>query len=227
VSQPSTEQRLSFEQLKARIPDLRAALVSDAMDSIGIHGQCLPRQIGPIQHGQHVVGYAFPVTVAAVTETPAVPYVGLLNALDALREGDVFIASGLSDNLDVAIWGELISEASKSRGAVGAVCNGYGRDTRLVRESGFPAFTRGSVPYDSNGRSEVIAHGQPITIESVTIHSGDLVVGDDDGVVIVPSEYISTVIERALMKGTAESDFRNAVRSGMKATEAFQIHRVL
>lgn len=227
MSLPGSQHRLTRPQLQALIPDLRAALVSDALDAIGIRDQCLPPHIRPIQPGQHLVGHAFTVAVTTVTSVPDVPYVGLLNALDALGEGDVFIASGLADDADVAIWGELISEASRSRGALGAVCNGYGRDTQLVRAAGFPAFTRGSVPYDSNGRSEVVGHGQPITIGSVTIACGDLVVGDDDGVVIVPIDHIPEVIDIALAKGAAESDFRRAVRAGMKATEAFHTHQVL
>lgn len=227
MSLPRSQNRLTSPQLQALIPHLRAALVSDALDAIGIHDQCLPPHISPIQPGQHLVGHAFTVTVTTVTSVPEVPYVGLLKALDALRDGDVFVASGLADDSDVAIWGELISEASKSRGALGAVCNGYGRDTQLVRATGFPAFTRGSVPYDSNGRSEVVGHGQPITIGSVTIFCGDLVVGDDDGVVIVPIDHSQEVINLALAKGAAESNFRRAVRAGMKATEAFHTHQVL
>lgn len=227
MSLSRSQRRLTSPQLQALIPDLRAALVSDALDAIGVRSQCLPPDIRPIQPGQHLVGHAFTVSVTAVRSVPEVPYVGLLKALDALNEGDVFVASGLAEEADVAIWGELISEASKSRGALGAVCNGYGRDTQLVRASGFPAFTRGAVPYDSNGRSEVVGHGQPITIGSVRIDCGDLVVADDDGVVIVPSERIHEVIDLALAKGAAESDFRRAVRAGMKATEAFHTHKVL
>ena len=227
MSLPSSTDRLTCQQLQALVPGLRAALVSDALDSIGMRDQCLPPQIRAIQPGQHLVGYAFTVAVTTVSKNPKVPYVGLLKALDDLSDGDIFIASGLAEGTNVAIWGELISEASKSRGALGAVCNGYGRDTLLVRNAGFPAFTRGSVPYDSNGRSEVVNHGEPIRIGEVLIYCGDLVVGDDDGVIIVPRDHIREVIEFALAKGLAESKFRNAVRAGAKATEAFQTHQVL
>jgi regulator of RNase E activity RraA len=96
-----------------------------------------------------------------------------------------------------------------------------------IRESGFPVFCRGTVPTDSNGRSEVRAHNVPVVIDEVRIEPGDLVVADDDGVAIVPAALIDTVVGMAQEKDTHESRFRAAVVEGMTATEAFAKFGVL
>ncbi|MDT5018553.1 MAG: hypothetical protein QOD39_4713, partial [Mycobacterium sp.] len=88
-------------------------------------------------------------------------------------------------------------------------------------------FCRGTVPTDSNGRSEVRAHNVPVVIDSVVIDPGDLVVADDDGVAIVPAALIEKVVAMALDKDAHESQFRTAVAEGLTATEAFAKFGVL
>jgi 4-hydroxy-4-methyl-2-oxoglutarate aldolase len=92
---------------------------------------------------------------------------------------------------------------------------------------GTPVFCRGTVPTDSNGRSEVRAHNVPVVIDGVRIEPGDLVVADDDGVVIVPQALIDKVVAMALEKDAHESQFRAAVADGMSATAAFAKFGVL
>ena len=205
---------------------LRSALVADALDGQELRFQCLGPGIKPLSAGPVIVGPAFTVQIAAVEAVPDVPYVGLLEAVDAIQAGDIFVAAtgGL---LGVAVWGELITTACLHRGAVGSVCDGYARDSRLLRQLTFPVFCRGTVPYDSNGRSEVLRHSVPVTIDGITIHPNDLVVADDDGVVIVPAASAEAIVEAALSKDAHESEFRSAVASGMSATQAFKTFGVL
>jgi 4-hydroxy-4-methyl-2-oxoglutarate aldolase len=205
---------------------LRSALVSDALDALGHRARCLTAGIVPVTRQTVLVGQAFPVQIEAVEHVPDVPYQGLLAALDAVRHDDGFVAA-VGGDADVAIWGELVTTVCRARGAAGAVCDGYARDTALIRESGFPVFCRGTVPTDSNGRSEVRAHNVPIVIDGVPIEPGDLVVADDDGVSIVPVALIDTVVAMALEKDTHESRFRAAVADGMTASEAFAKFGVL
>jgi 4-hydroxy-4-methyl-2-oxoglutarate aldolase len=210
---------------------LRSALVSDALDALGRRDQCLSAGIAPLSTGTALVGVALPVRIEVVYEVPAVPYQGLLAALDAIGPDQVFVASVAGSpgtgGSGVAIWGELLTTVARSRGGVGAVCDGYARDTVKIRETGFPVFCRGTVPTDSNGRSEVRAHNVPVVIDGVGIEPGDLVVADDDGVVIVPAALIDTAVKAALEKDTHESRFRAAVGEGMTATEAFAKFGVL
>jgi 4-hydroxy-4-methyl-2-oxoglutarate aldolase len=205
---------------------LRSALVADALDSLGYRAQCLSAGISALADGEVLVGTAFPVQIETVDALPDVPYVGLLSALDAIGPDDVYVAA-VDGQARVAIWGELVTTACLSRGARGAVVDGYARDTALIRDRDFPVFSRGRIPTDSNGRSEVRLHNVPVTIDGVLVRPGDLVVADDDGVAIVPAEVIDQVVRIALDKNEHESEFRTAVAAGMLATDAFRKFGVL
>lgn len=218
--------RLTKLELQRMCGHLRAALVSDALDALGLRQQCLGVGLAQLRPGRVLVGHAFPARVVAVDALPAIPYTGLLAALDAISPGEVFVASARPD-AHVAIWGELVSTACMQRGAVGAVCNGYARDTTVVRTLEFPVFCRGAAPYDINGRGEIAEHGHPVDFNGVRVEPGDLVVGDDDGVMSVPLGVVREVIARALEKGRNEGRFRAAVRGGMSASAAFAEHGVL
>jgi regulator of RNase E activity RraA len=222
----STEPVVAGRTFAELAEEVRTALVADALDAAGLRHQCLSPGIVPLRRGAVVIGRAFPVRIAAVQAVPEIPYVRLLESLDAIGPGDVFVAAtgGLPD---VAIWGELIATACLHRGAIASVCDGYARDTAILRTMGFPVFARGAVPYDSNGRSEVVSYGLPVEIDGVTINHGDLIVADDDGVVIVPEDLAEEILAAALAKNAGESQFRRAVRSGMSATEAFRTYGVL
>jgi 4-hydroxy-4-methyl-2-oxoglutarate aldolase len=205
---------------------LRAALVSDALDAVGLRHQCLRPGISPLVTGGLVVGRAFTVT-AMPTDTPAAkPYRGLLRALDAVGTGDVFVYP--TDRSDrAAVWGELVSTSALARGVVGVVTDGLVRDAARIRQLGLPVFCRGTLPYDVNGRLEVVNHGEVATIDGVRVAPGDLVVADDDGVVIIPTEVEAEVIERCLAKDALEDRFREAVRQGEPAGRAFKRLQVL
>lgn len=205
---------------------LRSALASDALDSLGFRNQCLSSGISTLRQGDVLVGRAFPVQIDPVTEVPEVSYVGLLAALDAIQPDDVYVAA-VGAEANVAIWGELVTTVCQSRGAAGAVCDGFARDTSIIRGVDFPVFSRGTVPTDSNGRSEVRAHNVSVVIDNVTVNPGDLVIADDDGVAIVPADLIEKVVAMALEKDAQESEFRHAVVGGMGATEAFATFGVL
>jgi len=222
----NADSRLTKPELLRVRGRLRAALVSDVLDALGLRHQCLGTGLSQLRPGRILVGHAFPVQVVAVNALPAVPYTGLLAALDAIGPQEVFVASA-SPDAHVAIWGELVTTACMYREAVGAVCNGYARDTAVVRKLDFPVFSRGTVPYDINGRGEIAEHGRPVEFDGVRVEPGDLIVGDDDGVMSVPLGLAREVIKRALEKRRGEDKFRAAVRGGMSASDAFAKHGVL
>ncbi len=205
---------------------LTSSLVSDALDALGRRDRCLGPELVPISRGRVVIGRAFTVTAVRAEQIPAVPYVGLLRALDDIGPGAVYVVSSGASR-DVALWGELLSTIATARGALGAVCDGYHRDTARIRELGFPVFSRGSVPLDIHGRFEVVGHGDPVAIDGLEIAAGDLLVADDDGIAVVPPDVEREAIERAVAKGTSEDGFRADVAAGMLPSEAFARHRVL
>lgn len=219
-------EREELAQFEAAIAaGVTSALVSDALDALGHTRQTLGPEVRARQTGV-VVGRAFPVAVAMVDAPPPVPYTGLLRALDDLQAGGVYVISTGGER-HTALWGELLSTIALSCGAVAAVCDGYVRDTAKVRALGFPVFARGTVPSDINGRYEVVAHSVAVRINDVEVSPGDVIVGDDDGVVVVPVAFASEVLVAAREKALAENGFRNAVRTGVKPSDAYEQFGVL
>jgi regulator of RNase E activity RraA len=206
---------------------LRSAAVADAVDEAGVRTHCLPASIRALVRGpQTMIGFAMPVTTERVEAVPDEHYVGLLASLDALVADDIYVISA-GGREDVALWGELLSTSCQAKGVAGVVCDGYVRDLAQVERLGFPCYGRGMVPYDINGRLEVVDHGSPVTIGDVTVRRGDLVVGDADGVVVVPPKLVDEVLAKAREKAAIEVEFVEALASGMRISEAFAKYHIL
>ena len=118
--------------------------------------------------------------------------------------------------------GELSVTSLKARGVAGCVLDGGCRDVAFIRDEGFPVFTRFVTPEDSTWRWELEATQVPVTIGRVRIEPGDWIVGDDDGVVVVPQTIAEDVLTEAEQKAATESEIRVAVREGMPPLEAYE-----
>ncbi len=219
-------ERLTPARLAELAAQIGSSLVSDALDGAGLRHQSLAPAYAPLIADQVLIGYAFPTRLEATDEIPEVPYVGLLAALDAIGPGEVWVGA-TGGFRGAALWGELLSTSCMASGAVGALVDGYVRDRDMIRRLGFPVLCRGADPRDINGRGEVVAHNVTVEVDGVTVAPGDLVVGDDDGVVIVPQALIDEVVGAAVEKTSGESRFRQAVREGMPPGEAFKRFGVL
>ncbi|MDH3752536.1 MAG: RraA family protein [Acidimicrobiia bacterium] len=216
------------EQLD-RAAELGSSLLSDALDALGHRHQCLGWDIGPVGaagSGVAVAGRALPLAVDTVDAPAEVPYTGLLAALDAVGPGDIVVIPTGRD-VATAVWGELLSTASRARGAAGIVTDGMVRDVRQVDRLEFPVFARGTVPTDINGRLEIVGHGVAAHIDDVPISPGDMVIADGDGVVVVPADLAGAAVAHAYRKSSDEQSFRLAVESGMLPSEAYRKYRVL
>jgi len=219
----TSDRVLDLAQLRSR---LSSALVADSMDGLGLPPASLGWDITPLSAGDTLVGRAFTVQQVEVDAPPATPYRGLLRALETIGPDEVFvIPTGRSTR--AAVWGELVTTAAHHRGAVGALTDGLVRDAAKVRALGFPVFARGTMPLDTNGRLEITGVAPNATIDGVVIHRGDLIVGDADGVVVVPWAHALEVVARAESKLEGEAEFRRAVTNGTAPSVAFERYRVL
>jgi regulator of RNase E activity RraA len=208
--------------------ELFTAVVGDVMDLMGYQHQFLPPQIQPLRDDMIVVGRAMPVLEAddAGGEGPGrtnpmlnQPFGLMLTALDDLRENEVYVCTGSSPTY--ALWGELMSTAARNRGAVGAVVNGYSRDTRGILQLGFPTFSYGRYAQDQRPRGKVIDLRCTIKIGAVSIAPGDIIFGDMDGVCVVPQAIERDVIEAAWQKAHGEKRVFEAIKGGMGAQAAW------
>jgi 4-hydroxy-4-methyl-2-oxoglutarate aldolase len=203
-----------------------SALASDCLDALGYGKQVLNEDIHMLSGEGVMLGYAFPVKIEIVNAFPEVPYVGLLKALDAVGKDQVYVTpTGRAGK--ASLWGELLSTACAHKGVVGALGDGPSRDLARTRSMGFKIFGTGSLPVDINGRYEVVEHNVPGVIDGVAINPGDLIVGDVDGITIVPQKAIDEVIARVIEKNSGESEFRKAVKEGMSPSAAFAKYGVL
>ena len=214
--------------------ELYTAVVGDIMDTMGLLNQFLPPQIQPLREDMKLAGRAMPVLEADVSvklpkieknDIPAKPFGLMLEALDDLKPNEVYICSGSSTNY--ALWGELMSTRAMKLGAGGAVLNGYSRDTNGILELGFATFSWGRYAKDQAPRGKVIDFRVVIRIGDVDVFPGDIVVGDIDGVCIVPQKYAPDVFTKALEKARGEKTVKKAFEAGMSAKEAFEKYGIM
>lgn len=205
--------------------ELNTPLVGDILDALGRYHQFLPAPVQPMREHMIVTGRAMPVLMIDVHGVQKKPFGLLTHALDDLRTGEVYVAGGGEHRC--AYWGELLTAAARTRGALGAVIDGYHRDTPRVLEQNWPVFSRGRYAQDSAVRTQVADFRCPIEIGGVWIDPGDLIFGDLDGVVIVPRALEVEVVQRALEKARAERVVRKAIEEGMSATAAFEKFGIL
>lgn len=212
---------------------LYTPVVGDILDQMGYPHQFLPAQIKPLEslvsaeafidrsepdNRLKLAGYACTVLENDVFGEPKKPFGYLTEALDQLRPNEIYVATGAHNS---ALWGELLTATAKARGAVGAVLDGFSRDTPQVLSQNFQVFCRATWAQDSSIRTYVFDYRCTIEIGQVTIHDGDLVFGDIDGVLIIPKEIKDEVLEKALVKAAGEKKVRKAIEGGMSATQAF------
>lgn len=205
--------------------ELYTPVVGDILDQLGLFHQFLPQAVRPLENNMRLAGYAMPVLMIDVYGEQKKPFGLLTEALDNLQEDEIYLASG--GDMRCAYWGELLTATAKKRKAVGAVVNGWHRDTPQVLEQNWPVFSRGCYAQDSSVRTQVADYRCNIEIGGVWVEPGDLVFGDRDGVLVVPQKHIPEVIEKALEKARGEKEVRKAIEHGMSSTEAFATFGIL
>ena len=205
-----------------------SALLSDCMDLLGWRNQALPASIRPLDDTLVMAGRARPALYAEVLEiAPGEnPYELEIALIDSLKPDEIPVFScGRSGR--IAPWGELLSTAAQVRGSRGALMDGFVRDTRAIREIGFPVFHGGISPLDSKWRGKVIAIDVMIECAGVRVQSGDLVFGDADGVVVVPQEIESRVFEVAEERLSGERNTLAELRAGEKLADVYKRYGTL
>ncbi|WP_183578327.1 RraA family protein [Mucilaginibacter sp. X5P1] len=212
--------------------ELYTAVVGDIMDKLGWLNQFLPPQIKSLRQDMFLVGRAMTVLEADVfgdhaNQNPILkkPFGLMLEALDDLKKNEVYICAGASPTY--ALWGELMSTRAIKLGAAGAVVDGYSRDTNGILALNFPTFSYGCYAQDQAPRGKVIDFRVPLEIRGVRINPGDIVLGDIDGVCIVPLEIEEEVFKLAIEKARGEKMVQKKIEEGMSAKEAFETYGIM
>jgi regulator of RNase E activity RraA len=206
--------------------DLTAALVADALDARGLRRQTLPGAIRPLRPGLAVAGPVLPVRVAAADRPAAEPYRMEMAAVEEIRPGEVLLYV-CDPDVNAAVFGELFGHAARARGAAGIVADGPIRDAAALAEAAWPVFASAFSPLDTNGRAEVVAIGETLRCGDVEVARGDLIVGDEDGVVLCPAACADDVRAAVRRKLDGESGARADLEQGVPLTVVWERWGVL
>lgn len=207
---------------------LYVAVLSDVLDELGFPDQALPPRIRPLDDALIMAGFARTGLYRDVYHVAAGenPYELEIELIDDLRRDEIPVL-GCGETGRIAPWGELLSTAARARGAAGCLTDGLVRDIKAIRKMRFPVFHGGIGPLDSKGRGKVVEINAPIEVARVRVEPGDLVVGDADGVVIVPRAVESEAVARALAKVEGEDATRMELERGDKLRDVFARHGIL
>jgi 4-hydroxy-4-methyl-2-oxoglutarate aldolase len=207
---------------------LFTSVLSDCLDQIGLMRQALPPRIRPLDEACVMVGRARTAAFMEVYSVPpgSNPYTLEIALIDSLQPGDIPVFA-CSNPLRVAPWGELLSTASRVRGAVGALMDGCVRDIKAIRAMGFPVFHGGIAPLDSKGRGRIMEIDIPIECGGVAVQTGDLVFGDADGVVVIPQPAEEEVLRLAFEKVNGERNTLHDLQRGDSLAAVFARYGIL
>ena len=213
-------------ELTMRLSKLFSAVLCDVLDRKGFRTQAMAHEVRPLFPEARIIGTAKTLLSVRNPNLSARPYEKELEALDALQPGEVVVI-GTEGDLSAGVWGELLSCAARAKGSVGAITDGLTRDAAGIREKKFPVFARGISPYDSYGRSEIVAYDVPVTCGGVRVKPGEIVFADFDGIVIVPTEVLDETLELAESKARGERIVDEEFRKGRRIADVFAEYGVL
>jgi len=202
------------------------AVISDALDSLGYRNQAIAGHFNAYTGITKLIGRAKTTLWTDVYSEDKKPYDLELQAVDSCKAGDILICAA-GGSMRSGIWGELLSTAAQNSLCAGAIVHGAVRDIKKMADISFPVFATGNCPYDSLHRQKVVDVDVPVEINGVVIRPGEIVFADEDGIVVIPAEVESEVIKLAIEKVNAENITRDAIKGGMKATDAYLKYGVL
>ena len=208
------------EQLTARLRKLYSGAVHDVLRAMG-HDNCvLPTNIRPLDPGLKVAGPVWTVSGRIDrTRSRHDTLLGWTTLLSKARPGHVVVCQ--PNNHEVALMGELSAETWKNKGVLGYVVDGGCRDCDFILEQHFPVFHTFFTPSDIVARWVPSSYEEPVTLGTVTVCTGDYLLGDRDGVVVIPQQLAESVIAKTEEVAQTENQVRDAIRSGMDPVEAY------
>lgn len=215
---------LREEQIVSILETAYSGAVYDAMRELGLAAGILPNDIRPVDPDLPLVGRVWTCSGAMVEGTTQdeslLSWTGMLSAAPP---GSVVVCQ--PNDSTIAHMGELSAETLKFRGVKGYVVDGGNRDTDFILKIQFPVFCRYLTPSDIVGRWQVQTMGKPITIGDVEVRTGDYLVGDRDGVVVIPAAAASEVAKLVDEVMNTENELRTMILDGMDPQEAYLKYR--
>lgn len=202
----------------ARATALDTATLSDALDRLGVVGQCYG--IAGRDPSFEMTGRAFTMLCGPASNPPGT--VG--DYVDDVPEGHVVVIDNGGRD-DATIWGDILTEIGHRKGLAGTLIDGISRDVALCRRLHYPIFSKGHWMRTGKDRVQVERMDCPVDIGGARVVPGDIVRGDADGVVVLPRAHEEAVLDAAEEIAAAEDKIRHACRGGMRLDVARKQYR--
>jgi 4-hydroxy-4-methyl-2-oxoglutarate aldolase len=200
-----------------KLSGLPTAVLSDALDRLGLPGSV--HGLAPLWPGQRLAGRAYTVRYVPAGAEPGT--VG--DYIDDVEPGSV-VAIDNQGRTDRTVWGDILTSVARRRGVAGTAIWGVCRDVATAIELGYPIYSSGRFMRTGKDRVAVAETGGVIALGDVQVRPGDIIVGDDDGVVVIPSSRAADVAAVAVGIEAAESAIRTAALSGEPLAAARRAH---
>lgn len=211
-----------------RLPDLTSS-IADILDQYGVDSAIPTTVLAPLVPGQRMVGPAVTVkhgparlNVGHNVAHKTTPQLGAIDEVTLSRPGDVMVIDG-SAVPHASNIGGIMATAVAAKGFAGVVVDGCVRDTDNMRRMGLPVWARGATPRTGKHRMELLEFNGKIDIAGVQVWAGDLILGDSDGIIIVPQDICEEVLLRAEQVAEKEKSLLGALQSGASAKESASI----
>jgi regulator of RNase E activity RraA len=200
-----------------RAARLDTTALSDALDRLGIAGQCLG--LKPLDHGMRLAGRAFTILYGPSGK----PSGTVGDYIDDVPTGHVIVLDN-GGREHATVWGDILTWVAHQRRLGGTVIDGACRDTALALELGYPIYSRSYSMRTGKDRVQVEAIGGVVNVGDARCEAGDILRGDSDGVVVIPRAHEDEVLAVAEEIDAVEQRIRDAVTSGLTLVEARQQH---
>lgn len=202
-----------MDETASLLARLATTTVSDALDRVGVAGQCLG--IKPLDHRFRLCGRAFTMrTLPVATRAGTVG-----DYIDDVPPGSIVVIDN-AGRADMTVWGDILTFVASKRGIGGTVIDGVCRDVGRSLELDYPIFCRGWSMRTGKDRVQLDASNVDVSIGGARVGPGDLLLGDADGVVAIPREREVEIVAQARAIDEAEEKIREAVAGGMRLDEA-------
>ena len=202
-------------EYRARLERLSTTNLSDALDKVGIRGAVIG--IRPLFGLPKVVGLGVTIKITAAGMSKSKHHLGI-EAIACARKGDLIVIDNRGDTSNNC-WGEILTCAAKMKGVSGVIIDGAARDVDMCDEMGFPVFARGVVPITARGRIMQEDFNCLIRLGDVQVRPGDVLVGDINGVVVIPPERLDDVLSEAEKIMEKEESMKRDILSGLDILE--------
>ena len=209
---------MAREEIIERLSKLDTCAVSDALDSLTLKGATWG--VRPQWQCPRIVGRAVTMKIKPAGLQQPTQHLGTA-PIEVAKPGDIIVIDN-GGKLEFSCWGGLLALSAKLKGLSGVVIDGASRDIDEARELNFPVYARGAVPMTARGRVMQESFNQEIQFAGVQCHSGDLVIADGSGVVIIAKEKEQEVVAAAEAIYQKEQEMADGIRKGYSGLEMLE-----